>query len=75
MPAKIIAPYDGTASEDDATPRPVFARAGADVGLAYVATRVSPSVSARRSAQHEAQLLARGAELFGAPCLLALVTS
>jgi len=69
MPAKIIVSYDGTANEDDAIALGrVFARAGADVGLAYVRHTSEPERDRETLAQHEAQeLLARGAELFGAP--------
>lgn len=67
MSAKIIISYDGTNNEDDAVALGrLFARAGADVSLAYV--RHAPEAEASREilAQHEAEmLLVRGAELLG----------
>ncbi len=69
MSAKIIVSYDGTANEDDAIALGrVFARAGAEVSLAYV--RHSPEADSAREtiAQNEAQeLLDRGVELLGQP--------
>ena len=69
MPVKIIVSYDGTANEDDAIALGrVFARAGADVGLAYVRHTSEPDRNRETLVQHEAEeLLERGAELFGAP--------
>ena len=69
MPVKIIVSYDGTANEDDAIALGrVFARAGADVGLAYVRHASEPDRNRETLVQHEAEeLLERGAELFGAP--------
>jgi nucleotide-binding universal stress UspA family protein len=68
MPLKIIVSYDGTANEDDAIALGrVFARAGADVGLAYVRHTSEPDRNRETLVQHEAEeLLERGAELFGA---------
>ena len=69
MPVKIIVSYDGTANEDDAIALGrVFARAGADVGLAYVRHTSEPDRNRETLVQHEAEeLLERGAELFGGP--------
>ena len=69
MPVKIIVSYDGTANEDDAIALGrVFARAGADVGLAYVRHASEPDRNRETLVQHEAEeLLERGAELFRAP--------
>ncbi|HYM46648.1 MAG TPA: universal stress protein [Solirubrobacteraceae bacterium] len=69
MPAKIIVSYDGTANEDDAVALGgLFARAGAEVALAYVRHTHEPDRDRETLAQHEAQaLLERGAELLGAP--------
>jgi nucleotide-binding universal stress UspA family protein len=69
MPLKIIVSYDGTANEDDAIALGrVFARAGADVGLAYVRHTSEPDRDRETLVQHEAEeLLERGTELFGAP--------
>ena len=69
MSTKVIVSYDGTANEDDALALGrVFARAGAEVSLAYV-RHTHEADSARESlVQSEAeQLLERGAELLGAP--------
>src|SRR5262249_6514529 len=74
MPVKIIVSYDGTANEDDAIALGrVFARAGADVGLAYVRHASEPDRNRETLVQHEAEaLLERGAELFGAPSTASL---
>jgi nucleotide-binding universal stress UspA family protein len=67
MATKIIVSYDGTANEDDAIALGrVFARAGAEVALAYVRHSQEEDLDRERLAQGEAeQLLARGATLFG----------
>jgi nucleotide-binding universal stress UspA family protein len=69
MSTKIIVSYDGTANEDDAIALGrLFARAGAEVSLAYV--RHSPEADSAREtiAQNEAQeLLDRGVQLLGQP--------
>jgi nucleotide-binding universal stress UspA family protein len=67
MSTKIIVSYDGTANEDDAIALGrVFARAGADVALAYVRHTHEPDSEREALVQSEAeQLLERGAELFG----------
>ncbi len=67
MSTKIIVSYDGTANEDDALALGrVFARAGADVALAYVRHSQEPDLDREKLAQNEAEeLLARGAALFG----------
>jgi nucleotide-binding universal stress UspA family protein len=67
MSTKIIVSYDGTANEDDALALGrVFARAGADVALAYVRHSQDPDLDREKLAQNEAEeLLARGAQLFG----------
>src|SRR5436190_14247950 len=67
MPAKVIVSYDGTANEDDAIALGrIFARAGAEVALAYVRHTHEPDRDRETLAQHEAQeLLERGAALFG----------
>jgi nucleotide-binding universal stress UspA family protein len=69
MPTKIIVSYDGTANEDDAIALGrVFARAGAQVALAYVRHSQEPDLDREKLAQHEAEeLLTRGAALFGEP--------
>ena len=69
MPAKIIVSYDGTANEDDAIALGrLFARAGAEVSLAYVRHTHEPDSERETLAQHEAQeLLQRGVELLGDP--------
>src|SRR5256885_6602597 len=66
MPAKVIVSYDGTANEDDAIALGrIFARAGAEVALAYVRHTHEPDRDRETLAQHEAQeLLERGAALF-----------
>src|SRR5258708_23578665 len=67
MPAKIIVSYDGTANEDDAIALGrLFARAGADVSLAYVRHTHEPDSDRETLAESEAEaLLERGVELFG----------
>lgn len=67
MSANIIVSYDGTNNEDDALALGrVFARAGAEVSLAYVRHAAEPETSREILAQHEAEtLLERGAELLG----------
>jgi nucleotide-binding universal stress UspA family protein len=67
MSTKIIVSYDGTANEDDAIALGrVFARAGADVALAYVRHSQEPDLDREKLAQNEAEeLLGRGAQLFG----------
>jgi hypothetical protein len=67
MPAKIIVSYDGTANEDDAIALgALFARAGAELALAYVRHTHEPDSDRETLAQHEAQeLLERGAALLG----------
>ncbi len=69
MSTKIIVSYDGTANEDDAVALGrVFARAGAEVSLAYVRHSVEPDYSGETLAQHEAEaLLERAAALLGNP--------
>jgi nucleotide-binding universal stress UspA family protein len=66
---KIIVSYDGTNNEDDAIALGrVFARAGAEVALAYVRHTQEPEPDREVLAQHEAaELLQRGAELLGSP--------
>jgi nucleotide-binding universal stress UspA family protein len=67
MSTKIIVSYDGTANEDDAIALGrVFAKAGAEVALAYVRHSQEPDLDREKLAQGEAEeLLARGAALFG----------
>jgi len=67
MPTKIIVSYDGTNNEDDAIALGrIFARAGADVALAYVRHTHEPESEREALAQHEADaLLQRGAALLG----------
>jgi nucleotide-binding universal stress UspA family protein len=69
MSAKVIVSYDGTANEDDAiTLGQTFARAGAEVSLAYVRHTQEPDRERESLAQHEAQeLLDRGVALLGVP--------
>jgi nucleotide-binding universal stress UspA family protein len=69
MPTKIIISYDGTANEDDAIALGrVFAKAGAEVALAYVRHSQEPDLDREKLAQSEAEeLLSRGAALFGNP--------
>jgi nucleotide-binding universal stress UspA family protein len=68
MSTKIIVSYDGTNNEDDAIALGrVFARAGAEVSLAYVRHTHEPESDREALAQHEAEgLLKRGAALLGA---------
>jgi nucleotide-binding universal stress UspA family protein len=68
MSAKIIVSYDGTNNEDDAIALGrLFARAGAEVSLAYVRHTQEPESDREALAQHEAAaLLERGAALLGA---------
>jgi nucleotide-binding universal stress UspA family protein len=72
MSVKIIVSYDGTANEDDAiTLGGLFARAGAEVALAYVRHTQEPDRDRETLAQAEAQeLLERGAQLLGDPGVL-----
>ncbi len=67
MSTKIIVSYDGTANEDDALALGrVFAKAGAEVALAYVRHSQEPDLDREKLAQSEAEeLLQRGAALFG----------
>jgi len=67
MSAKVIVSYDGTANEDDAIALGrIFARAGAELALAYVRHTHEPDSNRETLAQHEAgELLERGAALFG----------
>ena len=67
MPLKTIISYDGTNNEDDAIALGrVFARAGADVVLAYVRHTQEPEPDREQLAQEQAEaLLVKGAELFG----------
>jgi nucleotide-binding universal stress UspA family protein len=69
MSTKIIVSYDGTANEDDAVALGrIFARAGADVSVAYVRHTKEPDYSGETLAQNEAQeLVDRGAALLGTP--------
>jgi nucleotide-binding universal stress UspA family protein len=69
MSAKIIVSYDGTANEDDAVALGrLFARAGAQVSLAYVRHTHESDGAHETLAQHEAdELLERGVELLGDP--------
>jgi nucleotide-binding universal stress UspA family protein len=64
---KVIVSYDGTNNEDDAVILGrLFARAGAEVALAYVRHTHEPEPDREVLAQHEAEaLLRRGAELLG----------
>ncbi len=67
MAPKIIASYDGTANEDDALALAgLFARAGAEVSLAYVRHTHEPDKDRETLVEDEAEaLLERGAELLG----------
>jgi nucleotide-binding universal stress UspA family protein len=69
MSTKIIVSYDGTANEDDAIALGrVFARAGAEVSVAYVRHSAEPDSSGESLAQSEAEsLLQRAAGLLGNP--------
>ena len=65
MASKIIVSYDGTANEDDALALGgLFARAGAEVALAYVRHNQETVSDAEGK-----ELLARGAKLFGNPAV------
>jgi nucleotide-binding universal stress UspA family protein len=67
MSAKIIVSYDGTANENDAVALGgIFARAGAEVSLAYVRHIPESDPERENLAQKEAQeLLERGVSLLG----------
>jgi nucleotide-binding universal stress UspA family protein len=67
MSAKIIVSYDGTANENDAVALGgIFARAGADVSLAYVRHIPETDPERESQAQREAQeLLERGVAQLG----------
>ncbi len=67
MSTKIIVSFDGTANEDDAVALGrLFARAGAEVALAYVRHAQELDRDRETLAQSEAEeLLERGAGLFG----------
>ncbi len=67
MATKIIVSYDGTNNEDDAIALGrTFARAGAQLALAYVRHTHEPEAEREALAQHEAgALLDRGAALLG----------
>jgi nucleotide-binding universal stress UspA family protein len=69
MSVKMIVSYDGTNNEDDAVALGrLFARAGAEISLAYVRHTAEPEPDREILAQHEAEaLLVRGAELLGEP--------
>jgi nucleotide-binding universal stress UspA family protein len=69
MSVKIIISYDGTHNEDDALALGrLFAKAGAEVSLAYVRHTAEEEPDRERLAQHEAEaLLVKGAELMGEP--------
>jgi nucleotide-binding universal stress UspA family protein len=71
MSNKIIVSYDGTANEDDALALGrLFARAGAEVALAYVRHTQESDANRETLAQNEAEeLLERGAALFGNPSI------
>src|SRR3989442_15182240 len=71
MPTKIIVSYDGTANEDDAIALGrQFARAGAELSLAYVRHTHEPDRDRETLVEHEAHaLLERGAALFGDPSI------
>ncbi|HXB64824.1 MAG TPA: universal stress protein [Solirubrobacteraceae bacterium] len=66
---KLIVSYDGTNNEDDAVALGrVFARAGAEVALAYVRHTQEPEPDREVLVENEAEtLLQRGAELLGVP--------
>ena len=69
MSPKIIVSYDGTANEDDAIALgALFARAGAEVAIAYVRHTHEPDREREQHMQAEAQsLLQRGVQLLGDP--------
>jgi nucleotide-binding universal stress UspA family protein len=75
--AKLIISYDGTNNEDDAVALGrLFARAGAEVALAYVRHTQEPEPDREVLAQHEAEgLLQRGGELLGVPDIACYVVS
>jgi nucleotide-binding universal stress UspA family protein len=77
MSAKIIVSYDGTNNEDDAVALGrIFARAGAEVSLAYVRHTHEPQGDREALAQHEAAaLLQRGVALLGDPAVQCHVVS
>ncbi len=71
MASKIIVSYDGTANEDDALALGrLFARAGAEVALAYVRHNQETVSDAEGR-----ELLARGAKLFGDPAVATFVVN
>jgi nucleotide-binding universal stress UspA family protein len=69
MPIKIIVSYDGTANENDAIALGgLFARAGAELALAYVRHTHEPDRDRETLVQSQAEeLLDRGAGLLGNP--------
>jgi len=69
MPIKIIVSYDGTANENDAIALGgLFARAGAELALAYVRHTHEPDRDRETLVQSQAEeLLDRGAALLGDP--------
>jgi nucleotide-binding universal stress UspA family protein len=69
MPIKIIVSYDGTANENDAIALGgLFARAGAELALAYVRHTHEPDHNRETLVQSQAEeLLDRGAGLLGNP--------
>jgi nucleotide-binding universal stress UspA family protein len=75
--SKIVVSYDGTNNEDDAVALGrLLRRAGAEVALAYVRHVQESEPEREILAQHEAEaLLARGAELLGAPAAARHVVS
>lgn len=72
---KIIVSYDGTNNEDDAIALGrAFARAGAQVALAYVRHTQEPEPEREVLAEQEAEaLLQRGVALLGAPAAVHVV--
>jgi nucleotide-binding universal stress UspA family protein len=71
MATKIIISYDGTANEDDAIALGgLFARAGAEVAIAYVRHN-----EATVSDTEAKEVLARGAALFGDPTVATFVVT
>jgi nucleotide-binding universal stress UspA family protein len=74
---KIIVSYDGTNNEDDAIALGrIFARAGAEVALAYVRHTQEPEPEREVLAEREAEaLLERGVELLGAPAVARYVVA
>jgi nucleotide-binding universal stress UspA family protein len=72
---KIIVSYDGTNNEDDAIALGrVFARAGAEVALAYVRHTQESEPEREVLAEREAEaLLQRGVELLGVPAAVHVV--